>query len=161
VYRKHVNYILKEFGKRKRGTLLDVGCGDGLISCLLSKKGFKVKGIDIEGEAIRLAKEKCKSVDFDARDVFGISGDFDYLVSSEVIEHLQNPDEFLEKISGIFRKEALITTPKRDYYKEICSYHFKEYSIFEFENIIEKYFNNFEVYLSDHHLYAWIINKNG
>lgn len=85
---------------------------------------------------------------------------FDYLLSSEVIEHLPNPDEFLQKIKGLFRKEALITTPKRDYYKQPDLYHFKEYSIFEFESLLEKYFKSFQIRASEYHLYGWVRNED-
>jgi len=156
VYREHVNYIVENFERRVKGNLLDTGCGDGLISCLLTKKGFEVKGIDIEDEGIRLAQRKCSSVNFEVKDVFDVNEQFDYLLASEVIEHLSNPDEFLQKIKDLFRRDALITTPKRDYYKKSDPYHFREYSIYEFESLLEKYFKNFQIQVSEYHLYAWI-----
>jgi len=161
LYKMHVDYIIDNFKKKTKGSLLDVGCGDGLISCLLAKSGFKVKGIDIEKEAIKLAQQKCPFVDFEVNDVFDMSERFDYLLASEVIEHLPNPDEFLQKIKGLFRKEALITTPNRDYYKQPDPYHFREYSIYEFESLLEKYFKSFQVQASEYHLYAWIKKTRG
>ena len=160
VYRTHVDYIVENCKKKPRGTLLDVGCGDGLISCFLAEKGFKIKGIDIENEGIRLAQSKCSSVVFEVKDVFDVKEQFDYLLASEVIEHLYNPDEFLQKIKALFRKEALITAPKRDYYKQLDPYHFREYSIFEFESLLEKYFKSFQVRASEYHLYAWISHED-
>ncbi len=159
VYKIHVDYIVENWKKKPRGTLLDVGCGDGLISCLLAEEGFKVKGIDIEKEGIRLAQEKCPSVAFEVKDVFEINKQFDYLLASEVIEHLPNPNEFLQKIKDLFRKEALITTPKRNYYKELDPYHFREYSIFEFESLLEKYFKTVQLQANEYHLYAWVKQK--
>ena len=156
VYREHVDYIVENFEIRVKGNLLDAGCGDGLISCLLTKKGFEVKGIDIKDEGMRLAQRKCSSVNFEVKDVFDVKEQFDYLLASEVIEHLSNPDEFLQKIKGLFGRDALITTPKRDYYKKSDPYHFREYSIYEFESLLEKYFKNFQVQASEYHLYAWI-----
>ena len=160
VYKTHVDYIVENWNKRPRGILLDVGCGDGLISYFLAEKGFRVKGIDTENEGIRLAKRKCSSVALEVKDIFDMNEEFDYLLSSEVIEHLSNPDEFLQKIKALFRKEALITTPKRDYYKQPDLYHFKEYSIFEFESLLEKYFKSFQIQASEYHLYAWVRNED-
>jgi len=156
VYRGHVDYIVENFERKIKGNLLDVGCGDGFISCLLAKKSFEVRGIDLEDEGIRLSQKKCPSVGFEVKDVFDINERFDYLLASEVIEHLPNPEEFLQKIKDFFRKEALITTPTKDYYKEPDSYHYREYNIYEFESLFEKYFENFEVQASEYHLYAWI-----
>lgn len=54
----------------------------------------------------------------------------------------------------------MITTPKRNYYKGLDPYHFREYSIFEFESLLEKYFKSFQAQASEYHLYAWV-KKNG
>ena len=155
-YRTHVDYIVENWKKRSKGTLLDVGCGDGLISYFLAESGFKVKGIDIESEGVKLAKRKCSSVIFEVKDVFNINEQFDYLLSSEVIEHLSNPDEFLQKIKGLFVKEALITTPNKNYYSDPDRYHLREYCIYEFENLLKKHFLIFHIYSTKYHLYAWI-----
>jgi len=156
LYKMHVDYIISNFYKKNRGTILDVGCGDGLISCLLAEKGFEVKGIDIENEAIRLAQRKCSSVAFEVKDVFDMNEQFDYLLASEIIEHLSNPDDFCQKIKGLFRKEALMTTPNKDYYKQPDPYHAKEYSVYEFESLLEKHFTIFQIQLTQYHLYAWV-----
>ena len=94
--------------------------------------------------------------DKQVKSVFDVNAGADYLLSSEVIEHLSNPDEFLRKIKNLFKKEALIRTPKRDYYRELDQYHFKEYSIFEFKSLLEKHFEIFQVQESKFHLYAWV-----
>jgi len=127
---------------------------------LLAKNGFKVKGIDVEAEAIELARKKSSLADFEVKDVFEVDEEFDYLLASEVIEHLSNPDKFLEKIKGLFKKEVLITTAKRDYYKQPDPYHVREYSIYEFESLLEKHFKNFQVQASEYKLYGWVKNEN-
>jgi len=158
-YKMHVDYIIDSFRQRLNGTLLDVGCGDGLISHLLAKNGFKVKGIDIDSKAIKLARKKSSLVDFEVKDIFEVDEKFDYLLASEVIEHLPSPDKFLEKIKELFKKEALITTPKRDYYKQPDPYHVWEYSFYEFEGLLEKHFKNVQVQASKYKLYGWVKNE--
>jgi len=159
VYRRHVNYIIDNFKEKLTGSVLDVGCGDGLISCLLAKNGFAVKGIDVEKEGIRLGQQKCPSVDFEVKDVFDVNEQFHYLLASEVIEHLSCPDAFLRKVKELTTKEALITTPKRNYYKQPDPHHVREYSICEFESLLEKYFETFQIQSNEHHMYAWIEKK--
>ncbi len=156
LYKIYVNYILDNFKEKPKGSLLDVGCGDGLISYLLAENGFKVKGIDIEAEAIRLAQEKNPLGDFEVKDIFEVGDPFNYLLASEVIEHLPNPDEFLQKIKCLFRKEALITTPNKNYYKQPDPYHLREYTIYEFESLLEKHFRRFQIQFNKNNLYAWI-----
>jgi len=156
IYRKHVNYIIEGFKKKSRGSLLDVGCGDGLISHFLAEIGFKVKGIDVEPEAIKLAQRKSSLSSFEVLDIFEVDERFDYLLASEVIEHLPNPDDFLKKVKELFTREALVTTPKRDYYKDPDPYHVREYSFFEFESLLRRHFRSFRVEASEYNLYAWI-----
>lgn len=42
-------------------SIADVGCGDGVLSYLLAKKGARVTGIDNSAEAISYAKKKLKN----------------------------------------------------------------------------------------------------
>lgn len=157
IYKEHVDYILDSFEKKSKGSLLDVGCGDGFISNLLSESGFQVIGIDTEKTAIRMAREKCLSATFEVNNIFNMNGQFDYLIASEIIEHVATPECFFRKIRNMFKVEALITTPKINYYKKIDPHHVQEYNIYEFESLLEKYFKNFKIDNSENHLYGWII----
>ncbi|MCK4994579.1 MAG: glycosyltransferase [Candidatus Omnitrophica bacterium] len=156
IYTKHVDFLIGNFSQMLRGTLLDVGCGDGLISCQLASIGFKVMGIDLEKEAIKLAKQKCSHVEFDKKDLYAEKQLFDYVLASEIIEHLEEPENFLKKLKRLFKKAAVITTPRRDYYRQIDYYHFREYSKFEFESLLGKFFNKVRIFETEQHLYAII-----
>jgi ubiquinone/menaquinone biosynthesis C-methylase UbiE len=48
-----------------RSTLLDVGCGLGLLACLLAKKNCQVHGIDIEEDNLRVARRLSKILDIE------------------------------------------------------------------------------------------------
>ena len=56
------DYFIKviETRKIKSGLALDLGCGTGIKSIYLAKKGFNVIGIDISKTAIKLAKENAQ-----------------------------------------------------------------------------------------------------
>jgi len=103
----------------KNKNILDVGCGDGVISYLLAKNGAKVVGIDNSKIAINFAKEKCrdlKNVEFLVASAYKLpfeSKIFDYIVSSEVIEHLNNPDKMLYEVKRVWngKGKIIITTP--------------------------------------------------
>jgi len=57
-YRDLVDLALRHIPSERGATILDVGCGDGLTSFMLYKKGLRVLGIDSNSEGIRLAREK-------------------------------------------------------------------------------------------------------
>lgn len=56
------DYFLKLLRAKKlgQGKALDLGCGTGIKSIALAKKGFEVTGIDISKTAIKHAKENAK-----------------------------------------------------------------------------------------------------
>ncbi len=72
----------------KPGSALDLGCGTGVKSIFLARKGFKVTGVDISKKAIDYAKENAKEagveVKFFAADATDLSflGDekFDFIL---------------------------------------------------------------------------------
>lgn len=160
-YRSRVDFITGEFEKRNKGALLDVGCGDGLISCILAQRGFNVKGIDREDSGIKLAQKLCQIANFEIKDVFDSTEQCDYILASEIIEHIPDVDGFLQKIAKLFKKEALITTPIKNYYTEPDRYHLREYNYYEFENLLQKYFTVSQIHCPVNYetMYAWVEHK--
>ncbi len=53
-------YKIIEAGKIKTGSALELGCGTGIKSICLAKKGFRVTAVDISKTAIKIAKENAK-----------------------------------------------------------------------------------------------------
>lgn len=53
-----INKLIDYLKPGSRSFMLDIACGRGRHSILLSSKGFDVTGIDIADESIRIAKEK-------------------------------------------------------------------------------------------------------
>lgn len=111
--------ILKK--PKKRFRVLDVGCGFGLESLHLSKKGYNVMGLDISTGKIDVAKKiktklKDKKVKFLVSDVFKYNnqnGLFDFVILFEVLEHVNDPKKLLGKLSEIVKNggEVVISFP--------------------------------------------------
>ena len=58
--RNITNLIMKNV-PCSNGIALDVGCGTGRVSFALAERGFRVRGIDIEERAVKLAREIARS----------------------------------------------------------------------------------------------------
>lgn len=111
-------HFMMDFANKK---ILDVGCGVGTMSLLLASLGGKVEGIDISERAINIAKNakknvKLKDVVFLRQELKKGKGNFDLVISTEVIEHIENDKDFLNKIKSNLRKNGLLvlTTPSKE-----------------------------------------------
>jgi 2-polyprenyl-6-hydroxyphenyl methylase/3-demethylubiquinone-9 3-methyltransferase len=83
--------------------ILDVGCGGGLLCEPLARLGANVTGIDPVKENIIVAKMHAKEMglkitylDCAVEDLPSDTSLFDVVIASEIIEHVDHPDAFLE-----------------------------------------------------------------
>jgi 2-polyprenyl-6-hydroxyphenyl methylase/3-demethylubiquinone-9 3-methyltransferase len=74
--------------------VLDIGCGSGWFSQALDSAGFTVSGVDVAGEALRRARERCPGVEFALAGERGelpfATGCFDAAWLGDVLEHVQD-----------------------------------------------------------------------
>ena len=112
----------------KRGTLLDLGCGNGSFSHELSKLGFKVYGVDRSESGIQIARDAFPQVQFSLGDVEeDLSPDpfqaerFDVVVSTEVVEHLYHPRRLIENAFRLLKPSGhfILSTPYHGWLKNV------------------------------------------
>jgi ubiquinone/menaquinone biosynthesis C-methylase UbiE len=138
--------------------VLDIGCGAGHGSNLLSKKYKKVYGVDISEEAIEYAKQNWKTdaVEFSVGSALAIpfpDDTFDTVAAFEVFEHLSDWEQFLREIRRVLKPggHAYISTPNKTLYspnttKPINPHHVFEMTIPEFDAAVSKYFSLVTMY---------------
>ena len=93
--------------------VLDVGCGLGLLSIMLAKRGFHVTGIDKSVHCIHLAKQNAKDipgVEFSVLDVVHnrFPSGFNTVVLCSILEHVRDDQRLLEKVSCSLAPEGYI-----------------------------------------------------
>ena len=91
-------------------TLLDVGCGGGLLSEPLARMGAIVTGIDASekniGTALAHAARSDVEIDYrcsTAEDLMAAGETFDIVLSLEVVEHVADVDLFLDSCTALVR----------------------------------------------------------
>ena len=77
----------------------NLGCGNGATCQFLANKGFAVTGVDTSESGVAFARKSFPDVTTDVGsaydDLAGRYGQFDCVVSLEVVEHCMDPRAFL------------------------------------------------------------------
>jgi len=145
----------------KEDVVLDVGCGNGALTCDLAKKAKKVVGIDINKKNIALAKKRFlrDNIEYICGDILTLidknkglrQSAFTVIILSNVLEHIKDRIEFLKDLASQHPKaKFLIRVPmiNRDwltlYKKELGAEwrldktHFTEYTLESFKEELQK-----------------------
>lgn len=113
-------------------TICDLGCGNGYLAGQLGRRGFSVVGVDASDTYLQFAREHHSSgrvsfikglIDTElARRLLSSHAPFDLVVSSDVIEHIYDPLEFLKAAFAVLRPggTAIIGTPYHGYLKNVA-----------------------------------------
>ena len=113
--------------KGKNQYILDLGCGNGYLVNYLIKLGYNAYGTDASEKGIAIAQKTNQDRFF----VQDLSSDalppqlqaipFDTIITTEVIEHLYNPQAFIDFCRQQLKPggELIITTPYHGYLKNL------------------------------------------
>src|SRR5215218_10407046 len=82
---------------------LDVGCGAGLLAEPLARLGARVTAVDAAPELIEVATAHAAGqgleIDYRAVGVELVAGKFDLISAMEVIEHVDDPQAFIDDLA--------------------------------------------------------------
>ena len=95
--------------------ILDIGCGCGIYAILLAESSFNTVGIDVSDEKIKMATiwskdKKLVSIQFlkaDGERMPFKDNTFDFIVCSEVFEHLGNPFRGMQEFTRVLKRSGL------------------------------------------------------
>jgi SAM-dependent methyltransferase len=104
--------VIELLAGERRGTLADLGAGDGTLAERLSEEGFDVTAVDAIADDFRPVGIEVKTADLNEGIPFA-DGQFHVVVSTEVIEHLENPWFFVRELYRITEPGGvvIISTP--------------------------------------------------
>ena len=108
-------------------TALDVGCGAGLLAEPLARLGGAVTAVDAAPELIDVAKAHAAgqglAIDYRAVGVESVEGKFDLVTSMEVIEHVSDPQDFIDCLAARLADGGLmiLSTPNRTAWSKLLT----------------------------------------
>lgn len=94
------------------GRILDVGCGGGFLSNQLARQGYKVTGVDLSEESLKVAKHHdiTNSVHYQKADAYKLpyeNGTFDVVTAMDFLEHVDRPADVIREFSRVLRPGGL------------------------------------------------------
>jgi 2-polyprenyl-6-hydroxyphenyl methylase/3-demethylubiquinone-9 3-methyltransferase len=96
-------------------SLLDIGCGGGLLCEPMARLGAEVTGIDASGRNIATAADHAEkqglSIDYRQHTAEAIAGEgnrFDIVLALEVVEHVADADLFLKSCGQLVKPGGLL-----------------------------------------------------
>lgn len=99
--------------------VLELGCGDGYFGSMLKDRDMDYTGCDISQRALEAARKKGLNVfrcDLEERLGFPDAA-FDYVVMSELLEHLVNSEKVLKEAGQFAKKGVLVSIPNIAYWR--------------------------------------------
>jgi 2-polyprenyl-3-methyl-5-hydroxy-6-metoxy-1,4-benzoquinol methylase len=101
------------------GSILDVGCGEGVLTELWAQRlrNGRVVGIDLEDPELRAhwATREHPNLEFvsgRAQELPFGPGDFDLVAAIESLEHVAEPHRMLEEMARVARGHLLVSVPR-------------------------------------------------
>lgn len=110
-------YNRHQHGQRalKKLSVLDIGCGGGILSEPLARLGANVMGIDLSDDLIEIAKNHATkghlSINYQcihAHDLLKKNKRFDIITALEVIEHVPDPKEFIKTATDLLKSGGIL-----------------------------------------------------
>lgn len=101
--------------------VLDLGVGDGaLLLYMLKQKRIEALGLDVSAKAVEYCRGQGLNVilaDINRPISDFLEGQYDYIICSEIIEHLPDPESLLNSLRPFVRKGIIVSIPNTGYHQ--------------------------------------------
>lgn len=136
-----------EAAKLISGKVLEIGTGSGYgvdiiaphTEAFVTIDKHKVENIESNGTE----KAAVEYIQMNVPPLEGIpSGKFDFVITFQVIEHIERDDLFLEEIGRVLKPggKLIVTTPNKKMSLTRNPWHVREYTVDELESLLLRYF---------------------
>ena len=145
-------------------SILDIGCGGGLLCEPLSRLGANVTGIDASKQNIEAASIHAKNNNLNINYIhttveeLDIEGSFDTILNMEVVEHVNNQKVFIKRSCELLNKNGLIFIATLN--KTLFSLIFAKYTAEYILNFLPRGTHDWNKFLTPEEVYSFLIQNN-
>lgn len=149
VYGEHVGRYEAVKNIVENKIVLDIACGSGYGTAILSNSAAHVTGVDVSSESVDYAKER-----YNRKNINYVCGEgtqipckdntFDVIISFETIEHIEKYNEFLIECRRVLKKGGLliISTPNDLEFAEGNHFHIHQFKYVELIKLLKTRFSS-------------------
>jgi len=116
-FHQEARYLLAQKHISKNESVLDIACGTGYGTLILSDNCRSIIGVDRSGKAIKYANSHYKKneINFVKSDIFGFDKLADVVVSFETIEHVNCAiEEVVKKLLSLAERRLIFSVPYKE-----------------------------------------------
>lgn len=122
VIRRFLDRVVSHVGDARPERVIDLGAGEGIVARELAHLPFPIqyRGIEIDPEAVRVARREVPGLDFREGDILSIDpekGWADVALCLEVLEHLEDPQRAVDRIAEWTRSMAIVSVPWEPFFR--------------------------------------------
>jgi trans-aconitate methyltransferase len=114
--------ITSHLDKNKSYSILDFGCGTGLLCKFISERfpNAKIEGIDISKQMIEKAKINCPNCNFYVGDITSINlPNYDVIVSKDVFNHIDDIHHTISRLNDLLNPKGTLVIANRERERKI------------------------------------------
>lgn len=109
-WEKDAPQVLNWLPDLKEGSVLELGCGTGVYSEFLNKRGLKVTGLDSSEIAIRKARIRVPEAKFELFDLNHLeeynAGKFDLILDVKTLAFLDDEQKYLRVVRNLLKEDG-------------------------------------------------------
>jgi 2-polyprenyl-3-methyl-5-hydroxy-6-metoxy-1,4-benzoquinol methylase len=114
-------HLVNLTASKKVDSILDVGCGEGFTLNRLKEHGIgkKLEGLEYSKAAILLGKKTYPDIKIVQGSIYELpykDNSFDLVLCTEVLEHLDKPQDALKELVRVSKKYLVISVPNEPFF---------------------------------------------
>ncbi len=113
--------LFSEIERLRPESILDVGCGEGFTLQKLKNRniGKKLEGVEYLERAIEIGKKIHPELKLKQGNIYELpykDNEFDLVLCTEVLEHLEYPEKALKELRRVSKKYCVISVPNEPWF---------------------------------------------